>query len=642
MVGTIVTTRLIGTTVKKSSDSLVVEAVPETERLPNEVVLEIGQWYWINGEKGPWIACITEIGSNYAELTSPGRSSIRIHFDEFDEYCTVEPNAEAIFKDNVDRYQGQVRTLMGEIQALTAQLGVAPRAELGVEGTEQTQALVVAHGTKNVKKYKVALIKAKKKTLPDLFERVEEAHSKLRKWMKASLVPMYAETDQLKVQTKKIEDRIFTVELYAGLVEELVKVRDGKPADSNEKLHLHQRRHYMDEECLVDYKAGGMEFKNIGAFDRWLKKKKNLKRVLPFPRSIVAFQVRRHNKEREFASISAYINFLFRYADEDESTFLYLRNGEQLWRLATEIDFGEQLFPDRALSTTLGEGEIWFRHFCSSIDDMISGAAYEGLLEDQREKKRKYKAEMREWKKLSKKERKGRCAPRYRSDYSQWEKLTPESVYYDDACKKIAQEAMQHNRVAVVLQGILDRSPALHPHPPWQLWTPLGFESALELYYDQTRALSSGDVPDFEAYRARLNASLKKGSLVVGQQEAWERHMAKKKNEQHYSTHYTPYGNPGPGLIAKVVRLSRDKKKATFEWMRERMTYRAWGNDDDIKTRFTCSTSLLLNVGVYRLKDYLQFYADPRTRAEYLKWAPLLLAAENHLAKLAKKAKERK
>lgn len=98
-----------------TKSDLVVDAVPETERVPNEHVLEIGQWYWVNGTKGPWLACITEVGSNYTELTSPGRSSCRVHFDEFDECCTAEPNAEAIFKENIAKYQGQVRSLMGRV-----------------------------------------------------------------------------------------------------------------------------------------------------------------------------------------------------------------------------------------------------------------------------------------------------------------------------------------------------------------------------------------------------------------------------------------------------------------------------------------------------------------------------------------------
>lgn len=32
----------------------------------------------------------------------------------------------------------------------------------------------------------------------------------------------------------------------------------------------------------------------------------------------------------------------------DKWTFLYVRNGEQVWRIACEIDFGSMIFPDGA------------------------------------------------------------------------------------------------------------------------------------------------------------------------------------------------------------------------------------------------------------------------------------------------------
>ena len=42
----------------------------------------------------------------------------------------------------------------------------------------------------------------------------------------------------------------------------------------------------------------------------------------------------------------------------------------------------------------------------------------------------------------------------------------------------------------------------------------------------------------------------------------------------------------------------------------------------------TVPESRLFNVSAYEPGDYLQFFRDPRTRADYLKWAPMLLAAE--------------
>ncbi len=42
--------------------------------------------------------------------------------------------------------------------------------------------------------------------------------------------------------------------------------------------------------------------------------------------------------------------------------------------------------------------------------------------------------------------------------------------------------------------------------------------------------------------------------------------------------------------------------------------------------------TFLFNVDAYTPGDYKQFFEDPRTRAEYLKWAPFLLTAEDYHA----------
>lgn len=40
----------------------------------------------------------------------------------------------------------------------------------------------------------------------------------------------------------------------------------------------------------------------------------------------------------------------------------------------------------------------------------------------------------------------------------------------------------------------------------------------------------------------------------------------------------------------------------------------------------------LFNAGAYKAGDIKQFFMDPRTRAQYLRWAPVMLAAEDFLA----------
>jgi len=120
--------------------------------------------------------------------------------------------------------------------------------------------------------------------------------------------------------------------------------------------------------------------------------------------------------------------------------------------------------------------------------------------------------------------------------------------------------------------------------------------------------------------------------------------MAEKKNreweddENHFPRKsHQPDGNPGPGLIAKIVKLSRDKSHCEFRWMRARRNsvydwngkkLHAYG-DMDIPCKATIPTAALMSVSAYTPGDFHRFFADPRTRMNYLRWAPFMLAAED-------------
>jgi hypothetical protein len=620
---------------------------PDAKRLPNEDDLEVGQWYWVKNyetvydeekdewtdeerETEPWLGCIVRVGSNFVKLEGIGCSQ-RFLFEDFDEWCTPENDPDSVIQGKIGYHQDQVRQLMDKVKQLTAKLGIAPRAELQDGNQQVTQALVKAHGTPDIKGHKAALIKAKEKTLPDLFKKIKDQNEEMANWMQAQLIPLKAETKKLETRTDAIEDRIFTVELYAGLSEELVKIKDGEPASNDEKIS-----------------------------DRWLLKKTNLDRILPKERCVVAFRIRRETKERHGAGLEDFINIAFE-EQADKETFLYIRNGEQIFRLSTSIDFGEQLFPDTERSDLLSGGALYIKRFGSSFSVVISEARYQEVMGYRLERLDRYHKELAEWKKKPKKKR-GMKPWEPTLDFDNYEPCTPGSTLYDDAMEEVAKAAKAHNRVAVVLQGLLDRSPAFQPHPPWQLWTPEGFVAGIELIHDQSRAITDGDAPDFEEYRASLNSSLEKGSNTVGQQDQFEIIEAEKeykrqcadyrnRNPYHWGR-YTPYGNEGPGLIAKLTNITR-KGTCTWTWQRDRKNTK-WIDDPDqpgymkidetgIKTQLKLSSSKILNVDAYKPGDFRMFYADPRTRAMYLKWAPLLLAAEDfHASKKPKKKRKKR
>lgn len=624
---------------------VVVEPRPEGSRvdeIPGEdpAAPKVGRWYWVkdtrwDGEaeehkEFKWFGCVVHVGSNYAELNSPQGWEARIHFDEFWGRCEFVPNPDEVIKGKIGHYQREVHALMAKVKEITSRLAITPGPALPA-GAE-TQALALRGSGQNIDEYKAALVLAQEKTLPELFKEIKDSNASLGRWLSAELIPLKAQAEGMEPAIEAIKNRIFSVELYAGLTEQVEQIADGTPADLNEKVHLLQRRAYMDEECLAQYETGGMVFKDIRAFDAWLARPKNRDRLLPFQRCIVAFQVRRNAKHREWGNLREFVRML---EDEqaDKFTFLYIRNGEQLFRLSTAIEFDSKLFPDMDAHKLSGPlyAEVWNS---GGVHKLITENEWKGMVEEEEAKIAKAKT-------VPKKDR-----WQYEVHFRESTRFSPfnrENVYYDDIAAHIREEMNKHNRLVLVLQGLLDRSPVLHPHPPWQLWTGQGFEQALSLVYDDSRALVAGEKPDFEAYRARLNASLKAGSITVGQEDDWERQEAIKENNRmdrdyrhkrsdYRPSRYRPYGNPGPGKIARALKVSPRKGTCTFEWTRERQTQTYDDSDNRIRCTVTVKIKRLLNIDAYKPGDFRQFFDDPRTRAEYLRWAPLLLEAEEYHA----------
>lgn len=619
----------------------IVQNVHKSRPLEQEDI-KVGQWFWVTSahEEELWLGCVIAVGSNYFMLNGPNGGPERIHADEFDSRCKREEGPDLVIDQQVEAARARAGELMEEVRALTARLAVSGGPEIGTG--EECQALAVATEGRSYAEYSKALVKAKKEDLPALFRQIEDANKTMAAWMSAKVIPLKAEAEGMKGVIEKIEDRVFNVELYAGLVEEVVQCADGEPTETGEKIRLLQRRHYMDEECLAHYETGGMEIKDIKAFDRWICKKKNRDRLLPFPRCVIAFRVRREAKWREGWSLSDFLQ-IFHLQEADKTTFLYMRNGDRVYRLETQIEFGEQLFPD--IRQLRHNDTMWAKVWPNgSVKEIISEGEF-------LEKKR-------EWEEQEAKRKKEHAAApkgeRWRFQSHGWDETRDYSpfnhtnVHYDDISAEIQGKLKKHNRIALVLQGILDRSPVFHPHPPWQIWTEGGFHQALELVHDDSFALQSGPPPDFEEYRKRLNLQLKAGCVTIGQQDFWERHEAEKENRRRENDHrfrrgdyelrhYTPYGNPGPGDLARPAHVNK-LGKCTFDWSRRRQT-ETWkhGYGDPIPVRLEVPARKLLCADAYTPGDFRQFFDDPRTRADYLKWAPFLLEAEEYKAGNRKK-----
>lgn len=702
----------------------------EVERIPGEgALIELGQWYWQKTEDGDRLGCVTHIGSNYLRLAFPSRysSSTRVHMDEFPD-LRFESNPHACIQERVDHFKGRVEAALEDVKAITARLGVSTR--VGIASRQDapqasSRALSTVSGTADPKAYRGALTKAKEEDLPALFKQMKEDNEMLSVWMRAEALPLEALSESMKGCIDEVGDRIFAVDLYAGLTEKIVQFADGEPADFGDKLHVMQRRCYMDEECLLDYHAGGMDFKSIGKFNEWLAKPKNRNRILPYPRCMVAFRVRREKKEREFdGSLSEFIRIVDAEA-ADTQTYLYIRNGERLYMLRCALSFGEKTFPEpgvcdpaEPLMLKRDGGNLKFMtrreydHLCARLpiekaewerqekerdawfkehagpepeeeqfqegpddtvlyrDEVIRFSDLADAKDDSNifgwytpeaawERDRCHVAYLWRhnavWNETCKKAPYGGRHHKTPADFEafrprawrgeffpeDWKPFDDGTVYYDDGLQQVAAEIKQYNRVALIIQGLFDRSEVLHPHPPVQTWTADGFAAAVRLVYDASGTLHDGDKPDFEAYWTECNKHLGPGAVTIGQDEFWQEKEAEKEcdrrdrnwrdNGNYRPERFKPHGNPGPGHLARIAKWYPRVRKALFAWGRERRSVSVWNERPDIYTTIKVPENRLFCVDGYQQGDYLRFFKDPRTRAEYLKWAPFLLAAEDYV-----------
>lgn len=615
---------------------------PEEIEAPS-LTVKLGDWYWlalVDDDGKPCatsLVCVMHIGTNFVRVEDIHGNSWRVHFNNFDVELTPEPNAAAVWAQRGATQQAIIAGIMREINELTASLSLQPNA---IAPSGETQAIATL-GSVDVDGYKSELAQAKKQ-LPELFEQMEREHKKLARIMTANTLPLRSQVGDLKTLVKAIDARVLNVDLYAGLSEEIVKIRDGEPAAYDVKLHVRQRMLYMDEECLPFYTAGGMKFADVPDFDRWLCE--HVDALLPEPRCVVAFRVRREKRQYDGPNdIATFIAFWHESRD-DMATYLYIRNGEQVYRLSTKFDFGEQLFPNAAALST-GEELMTTRN---DQPEIVTLREWEALAEQRRagalakrEEGRKRHAEHVEkergcgpwcWHHAETDEDIEEVVDRWRAS---WTPFTPDSVYYDDANAVIAKDIAHFNRVALILQGLFDRSACLHPHAPVQTWNAEGFNRAIKLVYDDGLALASADKPDWQAYWARCNASLRVGSMTVGQRKQWREQTREhwQSSERHYGARARKPGDKGPSLVHAVAKITRDGH-VSYSYTRQTEP-RNWR--DDPKTagcRFTCDRSDVFNVDAYEPGDFHRFYDDPRTRRDYLQWASFLLAAEDYKAQV--------
>jgi hypothetical protein len=263
---------------------------------------------------------------------------------------------------------------------------------------------------------------------------------------------MDKELEPLMAQVALLSEGIATINLYLGRDEEIVTLANGRPAPASTPVHVRQQVLAMDEESALDAGTGGMDVRNIEAFDRWITADPaHLAQVLPELRGVVAIMARRETRDYGDPWANRKLN------DANHQTWWLIRNGENLYRMLTEFNVGRRLVPAR-------------NEFTSMFVDV-----------------------------------------------STKEPLVPGSRAWLEAEKRAGARERHFMKIALILQGLIDRTAVFAPLPVagLSLLAPDRYDAGhVVLIADDENQITSGRVP-FYQWLAAKNAQLTPGMRVI-------------------------------------------------------------------------------------------------------------------------------
>jgi len=159
---------------------------------------------------------------------------------------------------------------------------------------------------------------------------------------------MDKELAPLLAQVALLAEGIATINLYLGRDEEIVTLTSGAPALAATPVHVRQQVLAMDEESALNAGIGGIDVRNIAAFDQWITSDPaNLEQVLPEQRGVVAIMARREYRDYGDPWANQHLNA------QNRETWWLIRNGENLYRMLTDFNVGRRLVPARNEFTSM-------------------------------------------------------------------------------------------------------------------------------------------------------------------------------------------------------------------------------------------------------------------------------------------------
>ncbi|GGJ44629.1 hypothetical protein [Deinococcus roseus] len=383
------------------------------------------------------------------------KSSYTYTLEDFQGQFHHLPDGEEKLSQHTNLLLQDIQTTTREIMALSEQLHQAqPSINRQTGQSEGLDHLPIPRDAlKNTKGTLLAVNQKVESLKEDLGRKRETMEGLMRQRMaqaEAALVP-------IREMVTKLEEAVWTVELYTGRHEEIVQLLDGPPAPASTPISIRQQVLAMDEEAAVAAETGGIDSLSVEDFDQWIQADpSHLQQILPEVKGVVALVPRWKDKHHQ----DSYLHEKAR--EGNKRTYFLIRNGSRVYRICTDF------FADQTLTPTATEFLDLFRRF-----------------------------------------------DHFKNEYRQME---PGSRDYMEAEKKRDRRQRDYMRVALILQGLIDRTVVFHPLPDQGVMVtdPSAYQEGLvEIIADAERSLLDGS-ERFQDFQARINEDLEPGRRIMG------------------------------------------------------------------------------------------------------------------------------
>ena len=488
--------------------------------------------------------------------------------NEFFETMATEPRGEELLKQSVLEAIDEINEAHNLFSEVTGQLaGFDPH--IGESGKVESSSSLVPVGSGNIATQAKRRMAEARNTIAKTKKTIAERTKKLEALVAQQASALAAKAKVLEGMLQKAQEAIWSINLYLGKEEKIVRLTEGEPADRDSKIKFRQLVLFMDEECVAAIDDGGIDIKNVDEFDKWIiKKKKHIQQVVPEDKCIVALHIKRDRKNYGDPWLNMKLN-----ESNLHWTYFLIRNGENLYRVYTDIVLGEHMFP--------------------KADE------FDKIFRDKRNEDKVIKPGSKEYMK----------------------------------CMRKAEDVQKHYlRILLIIQGIIDRTEIFHPLPGGidriNVCDRVGYDEHLSFIYDAENLLSSG-MPSWKDWQKAVNNRLDIGCRVIGRFDGYG--IGLRSDECSTSRIYPQTASRPDSMKLYTIEAKYDGAFA-IRYARDGDTIynNKWGEYDphDPKVRARCilytTDDFLLNFDAVTVKD-CQFYIDCRTeRRNYLSMIPLL------------------